>query len=194
MNHFPAYAPANELDQFESDRLRIFKIHSNFPKVPEDRPKVEIKMQEQPTVSTVLIYLTGIHEQPDTWLWKTVESFNTLLKLEENWDSYGAKRILPETIAATLQLLFAIMDDKSPSASIVPTAKGNVQIEWHRSGIDLEIEVTAEGKYSVLYEDHTELTDFYEDNSFQQTIFNPSKLIHFVENITERAESEDRGL
>lgn len=142
----------------------------------------------------ILIYLTGIHEQPDTWLWKTVESFNTLLKLKENWDSYGAKRILPETIAATLQLLFAIMDDKSPSASIVPTPKGNVQIEWHRSGIDLEIEVTAEGKYSVLYEDHTELTDFYEDSSFQQTIFNPSKLIHFVENITQRVESEDRGL
>ena len=194
MNHFPAYAPVNELDQFESDRLRIFKIHSNYPMVPEDRPKVEIKMQEQPMVSTILIDLTGIHEQPDTWLWKTVESFNTLLKLEENWDSYGAKRIFPETIAATLQLLFAIMDDNSPSASIVPTPKGNVQIEWHRSGIDLEIEVTAEGKYSVLYEDHTELTDFYEDSSFQQTIFNPSKLIHFVENITQRAESEDRGL
>lgn len=194
MNLLPAYAPVDDLDQPESDRLRILKIHSNFPEVTEDRPKVEIRMQKQPTVSTILTYFSDIYEQPDNWLWKTVESFNTLLKLEENWDSYGAKRILPETIAATLQLLFAIMDDKSPSASIVPTPKGNVQIEWHRFGIDLEIEVTAEGKYSVLYEDHTESADFYEDNSFQQTILNPSKLIHFVENITQRAESDDRGL
>ena len=194
MTFIPAYTSIADLDQFESGRLPFSRIQSNSPPVTEDRPNVEIKMQKQFTVSTIHTNLIGVYEQPDHWLWETTESLGTLLTLEDNWDSYGAKRVLPETILATFQLLIAIMDDNSPSASIVPTPMGNVQIEWHRSGIDLEIEITADGKYSVLYDDHTKSTEFYEDNSFQRNIHNPSQLIHYVENITQRAENEDRGL
>lgn len=194
MTFIPAYTPIDDLDQFNSGRLPFSRIQSNSPVVTEDRPKVEIKMQKQFTVSKIYTNLIRVDEQPEHWFWKAAESLGTLLKLEENWDSYGAKRISPETILAAFQLLIAIMNDKSPSASIVPTPMGNVQIEWHCSGIDLEIEVAQDGKYSVLYDDHTKLTEFYEDNSFQHTIHDPSQLIYFVENITQRAENEDRML
>ena len=193
MRLVPAYTPIDDLDQFDSGRLPFLRIQSNFPVVTEDRPHVEIKIQKRFTVSTIRTNSIGVYEQPNHWLWETTESLGTLLTLEDKWDSYGAKRILPETILATIQLLIAIMDDKSPSASIVPTPMGNVQLEWHRFGIDLEIEVTADGNYSVLYDDHTKSTEFYEDNSFQHTIHNPSQLIHFVENITQRAEKEHRS-
>ena len=193
MTFVPAYTPIDDLDQFDSGRLPFSRIQSNSPVVIEYRPNVEIKMQKQFTVSTIHTNLIGVYEQPDHWLWETAESLGTLLALEDNWDSYGAKRILPETVLATIRLLIAIMDDKSPSPSIVPTPMGNVQIEWHRFGIDLEIEVTADGNYSVVYDDHTKSTEVYEDNSFQHTIHNPSQLIHFVEKFTQHAEKEHRS-
>lgn len=190
MTFVPAYTPIDDLDQFDSNRLPFLRIQSNSPAVAEDRPNVEIKIQKQFATSTIHANSIGVHEQPDHWLWETAESLGTLLTLEDNWDSYGAKSVSPETILATFELLIAIMDDHSPRASIVPTPMGNVQIEWHRSGIDLEIEITADGKYSVLYDDHAKSTEFYEDNSFQRTIHNPSQLIDFVEHITKRAEND----
>jgi hypothetical protein len=35
---------------------------------------------------------------------------------------------------------------------IVPTVHGGIQLEWHRGGVDLEIEVAATGEVLVDYE------------------------------------------
>ena len=129
MTFVPAYTPIDDLDQFDSNRLPFLRIQSNSPAVTEDRPNVEIKIQKQFATSTIHANLIGVHEQPGHWLWETAESLGTLLTLEDNWDSYGAKSVSPETILATFELLIAIMDDHSPRASIVPTPMGNVQIE-----------------------------------------------------------------
>lgn len=192
MTYVPAYTATDELDRFGAYPRQFAEVQSHIPVFAVDQPTVEIQMKEQSTVNKIQIKLIGNFGQPESWIWEVSESLNAILALEENWDSYGAKRVPPKTIVATLQLLFNIMDKNSPSASIVPTPKGNVQVEWHCNDIDLEIEVTADGTYSFFYEDHTNSDEFYEDNSFQHTIDNPSQLIQFVENITQRAEKENR--
>jgi len=35
---------------------------------------------------------------------------------------------------------------------IVPTVEGNVQVEWHRNGLDVEIEVRRDGDYELSIE------------------------------------------
>jgi len=62
----------------------------------------------------------------------------SLLRLAPGWDSYGAPGISPR--AAELALKFLAFSTKGPTPSVVPTAKGGVQIEWHHGDVDLEIE------------------------------------------------------
>lgn len=66
---------------------------------------------------------------------------NSLLSLERDWDSYGAERISADSALNALWLLLQVMDTKTPMPSIVPVANGDVQIEWHTGGVDLEVDV-----------------------------------------------------
>jgi hypothetical protein len=97
-----------------------------------------------------------IKRQPPAWLESTNESLRELLALPPNWDSYGAAPIQVESVMASIDLLRAIMRDDTPAPAVVPTSRGLVQLEWHRDGVDLEIEVRSLGKYSAYFENsHT---------------------------------------
>ncbi|MFP3941452.1 MAG: hypothetical protein ACLF0P_14225 [Thermoanaerobaculia bacterium] len=45
------------------------------------------------------------------------------------------------------------MDDDTPPPSVVPTATGGVQAEWHRKGYDFEIEVLSPARFVAHFED-----------------------------------------
>jgi hypothetical protein len=77
-------------------------------------------------------------------------------RLEENWDSYGARRIDPHCIEAAANLLRAVMNAATPMPSVVPTNRGGIQLEWHRGGIDLEIEIESPTRMNVFFEDERE--------------------------------------
>ena len=62
-----------------------------------------------------------------------------LLALPENWDSYKAR-----TPSAT-----AI--DAACSFSLVPLPDGDIQMEWHIGGVDIEIEFNVEGEVESVY-------------------------------------------
>lgn len=87
------------------------------------------------------------------WLQPTVQALDELLMLPAGWDSYGARAIDPQHANAILQMLNGIMRDTSPAPSVVPTNRGGVQVEWHRGGIDLEIETLSPYRFFVSYED-----------------------------------------
>ena len=76
------------------------------------------------------------------------------MALPPNWDSYGARRINEWSIQAAFGLLLQVMRIDTPDPSIVPTAEGHVQFEWHTRDIDLEVEVTSLALIHVVYEDH----------------------------------------
>jgi hypothetical protein len=74
------------------------------------------------------------------------------LDLEPNWDSFGAVPPRWEAVEAAYELLMLISDPTTPTPQVVPTTTGGVQLEWHQSGIDLEVEVNSAFRFSVLYE------------------------------------------
>ena len=60
-------------------------------------------------------------------------------KLEAGWD--GPKSV-PPTAAAI---------NTARYMTVVPAGDGSLQIEMHAGGIDLEIEITADGKVGSIY-------------------------------------------
>ncbi|HVX60814.1 MAG TPA: hypothetical protein VHC19_09435 [Pirellulales bacterium] len=89
---------------------------------------------------------------PPKWLEATSTALCDLLALRANWDSYGAPPIHAQSVVASIDLLRAIMPHDAPAPAVVPTSRGHVQLEWHRDGIDLEIEVRSLGKYLTFFE------------------------------------------
>ena len=87
------------------------------------------------------------------WLQPTVQALEELLMLPAGWDSYGARPVDPQHALAMVHMLYGIMRDTSPAPSVVPTNRGGVQVEWHRGGIDLEIETLSPHRFLVSYED-----------------------------------------
>jgi len=92
--------------------------------------------------------------ESDLWQYSVRRNIAELLDLSDNWDSYGAAAIRPEYAASAIRLLQSIMDSETLAPSVVPTNLGGIQIEWHASGIDLEIEVESTSRIGVWYEDN----------------------------------------
>lgn len=142
----------------------------------------EMKESERYTGQTIMVEVSRL---PPPWVSKAIGSLNSLLALDEDWDSYGARKVSPDSASTAFQILGYIMADDTPLPSIVPTTSGNVQLEWHRSGIDLEVEVTPSGKFSMFYEDEL---DNYENDSLAYSGHNLQILFGYVDQITQRAE------
>ena len=93
------------------------------------------------------------------WFPATVDALEALPLDTDGW-STGATRTQPEAVERLLQVLTEILDSQAPPPSIVPTHAGGVQAEWHRNGVDLEIEVTPAGAVEYYFrsplEEHEE--------------------------------------
>ena len=48
------------------------------------------------------------------------------------------------------------MRPNTPAPSIVPTVRGGLQLEWHQTQIDLEVEITPHGTIHLAYENFAE--------------------------------------
>ena len=87
------------------------------------------------------------------WLPAIVAKLAELATLPPNWNSYRAAPVKPPCLLAAVQLLLAVMQDNSPTPAVVPTNRGTVLLEWHKRGIDLEIDVLGPDRFHVVAED-----------------------------------------
>jgi hypothetical protein len=85
-----------------------------------------------------------------------------LLRLLPNWDSYGAKTIDRQRAETAIYLLWVAIASGVPTPAIVPTSDGGIQLEWHRCGVDLEIQVTSGTSLEVFFE-NISTGETYED-------------------------------
>lgn len=90
---------------------------------------------------------------PPAWITPTLENLGRLLAMPRNWDTYGAKRVDPACVVSAFETALAVMQDETPSPSVVPTSEGGVQLEWHIRDIDLEIEFQSPSRILASFED-----------------------------------------
>lgn len=92
------------------------------------------------------------------WLHDATEQIVALLRLEADWDSYGAQPVRFQAAIAALDLMLELIGESTCPPSIVPTVDGGIQIEWHVRGIDLEIEMMDFRNASLfVYDSETEV-------------------------------------
>ncbi len=90
-----------------------------------------------------------------SWLLPSLQALYDIGSLPENWNSYDARPVAIDAIAASLRLLAVIMTEAMPLPAFVPTRRGGIQLEWHIKGIDLEIDVLPSGRLYAAFEDHS---------------------------------------
>lgn len=91
--------------------------------------------------------------QPPPWFVPVASSLLDLLRLPTEWNSYAARPISPRAARAALELLVETMEPDTPHPSVVPMSRGDIQLEWHLRGLDIEVVVSADGPIRVWYED-----------------------------------------
>ena len=84
---------------------------------------------------------------------RTVQNLYALRDLPENWDSYGAQPICPDVIEFAAKWIPTLLQSGTPEPAVVPTARGALQLEWHRKGIDLEIYIDSPQDIRFFAED-----------------------------------------
>lgn len=87
------------------------------------------------------------------WLPRAKKNVEDLLSLKANWNSYGSTVITRTVALYAVTLLDLLISPDTPEPSIVPTARGNIQFEWHLNQIDLELEILPNSDVVCFFED-----------------------------------------
>ena len=159
---------------------------TSFPSEEYDHQNLPWQIQhavDNPYPASIVVRITGSLPR---WVIPATDRLTHLSKLQQNWDSYGASPVSTQAITFAIQVMNEIMAERTPLPTIVPTADGGVQLEWHLAGIDLEVEVSSEGILSVLYEDAADQQPWEEEFAFIPGL-KVGDLKERLQTITERA-------
>ncbi len=86
-------------------------------------------------------------------LWRAFERVCELQQLPRGWNSHGAEPVSDAAFRQTLEFLAAYVVRDVAVPELVPTVRGGLQLEWHRRGVDIEVEVKPDGSVSWCAED-----------------------------------------
>ena len=94
--------------------------------------------------------LDSARELPDTqWFTPTRDALTSLLQDSDIGTSNSHST--QTSVLGALTILAKILDTRAPPPSVVPTWDGGVQVEWHRNGVDLEIEISPDGNAEYFF-------------------------------------------
>ena len=89
------------------------------------------------------------------WFIPTLQAIAALPWATDNWTS-GGKRTQKAAVNNLLEILGVVLDSRTSPPSVVPTWRGGVQVEWHRNGIDFEIEADPSGEIEYFFKSPSE--------------------------------------
>ncbi|HDL01299.1 MAG TPA: hypothetical protein ENH23_03600 [candidate division Zixibacteria bacterium] len=121
------------------------------------------------------------------WFDKIVDRINHLLNLPKDWDSYGAKKIIPEVAISLMRSIAKFPQKHIPDPTIVPSNDGGLQIEWHQNDLDIEIDFQPNGRQVLYFENSSqehEIIDDLEINTYEKF----SQLINCIDILVSRNE------
>ena len=88
-----------------------------------------------------------------------LRTISNLVRLDDNWDSYGSPRIQQAAVERVVQVLCAADGEDPPPPRIVPVSGGGLQIEWAAGVRELEIEMLPDGSIEFLKVEANEMTE-----------------------------------
>lgn len=137
-------AERNFFDELQ-DRLGISNAAArNTLEFPSRGIQVELQGND------IIVRLEG---RPPSWLLEFARRINQFEFLGPNWNSYGSRAVDPQSIVSALRALASIMHEDRPTPTVVPTVEGNLQLEWHLGGMDLEVVVEPRGPRYAYFAD-----------------------------------------
>lgn len=119
--------------------------------VPQEPPRF-ISAREQPVTIQVRIELPNVKVRRE--FLEAVAEILRLTTQAEDWDSYGGRPTSLRSATTAIQVLASLTPLDLPEPQILPTTDGGVQLEWHRGGVDLEVEISS-NRVSYWYENAT---------------------------------------
>lgn len=102
----------------------------------------------------------GASYRTDIPLKKIEEKVYELLRLPENWNSYGATKIRQDVGFFSIYLMASLTRSDMPVPNVVPMNNGGIQLEWHQNQADLEIAIEEPYKVEYWFYDHRNNSEF----------------------------------
>jgi hypothetical protein len=84
-----------------------------------------------------------LSEPKQKWADGVIAQIEDLLQLSPGWDGHQAPRLKLETVFYAWRVLTVVCKPNTPAPFVVPTTAGGLQFEWHRPGLDIELNVRA---------------------------------------------------
>lgn len=84
-----------------------------------------------------------------SWQRKAERRLGELCRLQIGWDGHRGQPANRDIAEFAASVLASLMQPKVPMPAIVPLSYGGIQIEWHRKGWDIEIEISAPNQMHI---------------------------------------------
>lgn len=118
---------------------------------PARRRPVGTATTTSPQANEVSIYIKGAARLPK-WFEMARDALNAIFALPADWNSYAARQIEVVAVAGAVEILLAVMEERTPLPTFVPVANGGVLLEWHTNAADLEVATLPNGRAHVVFE------------------------------------------
>lgn len=83
---------------------------------------------------------------------RTIQKIEQVGALEDNWDSYGARRPTTKAVIGAAELAAELLESGMPEPHVFPMPNGNIQFEWSCHSMDIEIEIKSRTSCVALVE------------------------------------------
>jgi hypothetical protein len=91
--------------------------------------------------------------KPPEWVAAAATRLVELVSINHGWDGYAGRPVTIQAAQFAMAVLSEVMRHDVPLPSIVPLSYGGIQLEWHRKGWDLELEIESAGRLTAYVRD-----------------------------------------
>lgn len=187
MNSTATYYDDNQYyeESAVSSQQWVWPPHSEFGSA--EGQVIQFSKNEPSSIPAPTRCMIKVQGPTPDWVSEVASKFASIMRLSENWDSYGGKVVTIDSIFTAINLLVAVMKQATPMPSIVPTPIGGIQLEWHKFGIDLEAEILPSGKYLLAYEDQVCAVEIFEEETSSRPATEIGPLLGYINVLMQRA-------
>ena len=123
------------------------------PGLTASRPRVVLEVRAHRLDPDAEAVEVGEQDLP-AWVQIALRRLRSVADLGPGWSGRGGCPVEPRLLPRAFRLIADVIPDNDATyvPRVVPTVEGGLQLEWHRDGFDLEIELSPLGEVWVDHE------------------------------------------